>query len=183
MQIRRIVAGNDSSGKSVFLSDDFVPYAHEFEHLPGQAHARIWFSTTAPTTTPPDTEPTTADGPILPDVGGASFLIVQYAPDSVVFEPGFDGEAAGAEFAAHLPDLAQTMDPNAPGMHRTRTVDFGLVLDGEIWLELAGGEEKRLHRGDAVVQVAGRHAWRNKSDQPATVAFVLTGASDVPDAG
>lgn len=183
MKIRRVVAGTDSSGNSVFLSDDIVPNSHEFEHLPGQAHARVWFSAQAPTSTPPETEPTTDTGPILPEVGGASFLIVQYAPDSVAMQPEFDGSQAGAEFAHYLPDLATHMEPDAPGMHRTSSVDYGLVLDGEIWLELDGGAETQLHRGDTVVQIAGRHAWRNKSDRPATVAFVLTGASEGTTSG
>lgn len=183
MKIRRVVAGNDASGTTVFLSDDTVPYSHQFQNLPGQAHARVWHSHTVPTTTPPAEEPTSDDGPILAEPGGASFIIVQYAPDSVVFQEGFDGAAAGAEFAGKLPDLAASMDPDVPGMHRTRTVDFGLVVDGEIWLEVGGGEEKRLERGDTVVQLAGRHAWRNKSDRPATVAFVLVGASEPATAG
>ncbi|WP_172652519.1 cupin domain-containing protein [Rhodococcus opacus] len=178
MQIRRVVAGNDASGKTVFLSDDVVPYTHVYEHLRGQAHARIWHSHTTPTTTPPAEEPTSENGPILPEPGGTTFIIVQYAPDSVAFADDFDGAAAGGEFADKLPDLAASMDPAAPGIHTTRTVDLGLILNGEIWLELGGGEEKKLERGDTVVQIAGRHAWRNKSDHPATVAFVLAGASD-----
>lgn len=63
-------------------------------------------------------------------------------------------------------------------MHRTATVDYGIVLDGEIWLEVDGGEERLLTAGDTIVQLGGRHGWRNKSDRPATLAFVLTGAND-----
>ena len=177
MNVRRIVAGNDSAGRSVFLSDDVVPHSHVYQHLPGQAHARVWFNAGPPSTSVPSEETTSETGPIFPDVGGASFIVVQYAPDSVAMDPGFDGAQAGAEFAQYLPDLASHMDPDEPGMHRTQSVDFGIVLDGEIWLELDGGEQRQLTRGDTVVQLAGRHAWRNKSDQPATIAFVLTGAS------
>jgi cupin domain len=183
VQIRRVVAGTDADGTTRFLSDGPVPFSHVFQHLPGQAHARVWHSHTVPTTTPPAGETTADDGPILAEPGGASFIIVQYAPDSVAFQEGFDGAAAGAEFAGKLPDLAAAMDPAVPGMHRTQTVDFGIVLDGEIWLELGSGEETRLERGDTVVQLAGRHAWRNKTDRPATVAFVLTGATETGSAG
>lgn len=182
MQIRRVVAGNDQSGKAVFLSDDAVPFTHVYQFLPGQAHARIWHSHTTPTSAPPADEPTSDDGPILPEPGGASFIIVQYAPDTVYVQEGFDGAAAAGEFAEKLPDLFATMDPGGSGMHRTPTVDLGLVVDGEIWLELDGGEVKHLRQGDTIVQLAGRHAWRNKSDRPATVAFVLTGATDATDA-
>jgi quercetin dioxygenase-like cupin family protein len=56
-------------------------------------------------------------------------------------------------------------------------VDYGIVLEGEIWLEVDGGVQATLTRGDTVVQLAGRHAWRNKTGDPALVAFVLTGAA------
>lgn len=175
MKVRRVVAGNDATGRSVFLSDDVAPNTHDFEFLPGQAHARIWFASGDATTAVPAKEPTTNTGQMLPDPGGASFVVVQYAPDSVVTDQRFDGPNAGAEFATYAPDLAETMDINEPGMHRTHSIDYGIVLDGEIWLELDNGEQTQLHRGDTIVQLGGRHAWRNKSDRPATLAFVLTG--------
>ena len=62
------------------------------------------------------------------------------------------------------------------GMHRTPTVDYGIVLDGEIWLELDEGRSALLRQHDVVVQNGTRHAWRNKSNRPATLAFVLIGA-------
>ncbi|MEU4340835.1 cupin domain-containing protein [Nocardia sp. NPDC023852] len=105
-------------------------------------------------------------------------MIVQYAPDSVVADPRFDAARAGAEFATYAPDIAEASDPAVPGMHRTPSLDYGVVLDGEIWLELDDGTRTRLTRGDTIVQIAGRHAWRNKTDRPATVAFVLTGIGD-----
>jgi quercetin dioxygenase-like cupin family protein len=56
-------------------------------------------------------------------------------------------------------------------------VDYGIVLEGEIWLEVDGGVQAKLTCGDTVVQLAGRHVWRNKTGEPALVAFVLTGAA------
>jgi quercetin dioxygenase-like cupin family protein len=174
--IRRVVAGNDAGGKSVFLSDGVVPHSHAFKFMPGQAQTRVWFTAGPPTTTPPPKEPTSDTGPVVPGHGGASFVIVHYAPDSAVTEPGFDPERANAEFVTYAPDITAAMDPDDPGMHRTHSVDYGVVLDGEIWLELDDGAQARLTRGDTIVQLGGRHAWRNKTDRPATVAFVLTGA-------
>ncbi|WP_245439801.1 cupin domain-containing protein [Microvirga aerophila] len=63
-------------------------------------------------------------------------------------------------------------------MHRTCSVDYNIVLDGSIWLELDDGNETMLNQGDVVIQQATRHAWRNKGDRPATMAFVLVGASE-----
>jgi hypothetical protein len=177
VEVRRVVAGNDASGKSVFLSDGIAPHSHDFEFMPGQAQTRIWFTPGPATTTAPGGEPTSNTGPVVPGPGGVSFVIVRYAPDSVVTEPGFDAERVDTEFATFASDIAEASDPDEPGMHRTASVDCGVVLDGEIWLELDGGAQTRLSRGDTVVQLGGRHAWRNKTDRPATVAFVLTGAT------
>jgi hypothetical protein len=177
MQVRRVVSGNDARGKSVFLSDGPVPNSHDFEFMPGQAQTRVWFTAGPPVATPPGSEPTSATGPVIPGPGGASFVIVHYAPDSVVSDSRFDAEGVNAEMAQYAPDIAEAFDPAEPGMHRTPSVDYGVVLDGEIWLELDNGAQTRLTRGDTIVQIAARHAWRNKSDRPATVAFVLTGVS------
>ena len=62
-------------------------------------------------------------------------------------------------------------------MHTTPTVDYGVVLDGEVWLELDDGKTVHLKEHDVVVQNGTRHAWRNKGTKPATMAFVLIGAN------
>jgi hypothetical protein len=173
--VRRVVTGTDGAGKSVFISDGAVPNSHDFETMPGQAQIRVWFTPGVPSTKPPEAEPTDNHGPVIPGPGGASFVIVRYAPDSVVMSPEFDPTAAGQELATYAPDLANVFEPD--GMHRTRSVDYGVVLEGEVWLELDDGALVRLTPGDTVVQVAPRHAWRNKTQAPATVAFVLTGVS------
>jgi quercetin dioxygenase-like cupin family protein len=65
----------------------------------------------------------------------------------------------------------------APGaespMHRTETVDVGVVLEGETWLLLDDGSETRVGTGDAVVQRGTNHAWANRSDRPVRMLFVL----------
>jgi hypothetical protein len=68
------------------------------------------------------------------------------------------------------------MEPENPGMHTTPTIDYGFVLNVEIWLELDDGKTVHLKEHDVVVQNGARHAWRNKSDKPVTMAFVLIGA-------
>ena len=102
---------------------------------------------------------------------------VVFPPDSVMQRPEFDPMAAGAEYMEHLPNLADKFEVDAPGMHKTDTVDYAIVLDGEVWLELDDGKATRLGKHDVVVQNGTRHAWRNRSDKPVTMLFVLTGAS------
>jgi hypothetical protein len=177
MEIRRVVAGVDENGRSVVLSDGPAPCTLDYRYMPGQAHARIWRTDGAVSTKPPAEEPTSEPGPMLPVPGGASFLILQVAPDSFVTDPRFDPARSGEEFGTSAPDMAAVMEPDNPGMHRTATVDFGIVLDGEVVLELDDGAQTVLNRGDTIVQLGSRHAWRNRSDRPATVAFVLTGVT------
>jgi quercetin dioxygenase-like cupin family protein len=73
----------------------------------------------------------------------------------------------------------------APGaespMHRTETVDVGVVLEGETWLLLDDGSETRVGVGDAVVQRATNHAWANRSDRPVRMVFVLIDATMIDD--
>ena len=176
MKTRRVVTGKDETGRSVFLSDDVAPLAHEFEHLPGQGFVRLWRTEPGGVLKAKAEEPQTLTGPLLPAPDGTSFMLVSIAPDAVALSPTFDPAAVGAEFAAYVPDFAATFEPDAPGMHTTDTVDYGIVLDGEVWLELDDGAETRLTRGDVIVQFGARHAWRNKADRPAVVAFVLVGA-------
>jgi quercetin dioxygenase-like cupin family protein len=61
-------------------------------------------------------------------------------------------------------------------MHTTPTVDYGVVLQGEIVLDLDNGETTELGAGDVIVQNGVRHAWRNPTTEPATVFFVLMGS-------
>jgi quercetin dioxygenase-like cupin family protein len=61
-------------------------------------------------------------------------------------------------------------------MHFTDTVDYGILVDGEISLELDNGKTAALKPGDVVVQNGTRHAWRNRGDKAAKMVFVLIGA-------
>jgi len=62
-------------------------------------------------------------------------------------------------------------------MHVTPTIDYALVLDGELWLELDDRKTVRLFAGNIVVQQATRHGWRNNSGRSITIAFFMLGAS------
>jgi len=116
-----------------------------------------------------------SDAPLLPARGETTLLIVQFPPDAVFGAPDFDGARAGAEHVSFAPDFAARFEPDAPGVHTTDSIDYDIVLDGEIWLEL-DDETVHLSAGDVAVQNGTRHAWRNKGDRPATMAFVLVGA-------
>jgi quercetin dioxygenase-like cupin family protein len=75
-----------------------------------------------------------------------------------------------------LPGLLDAMEPDHPGMHTTDTIDFDIVLSGDVWLELDDGAEVKLSTGDCVIQNGTRHAWHNRSNAPTTMASALIGA-------
>lgn len=177
--LRRVVTGHDNTGASMVALDTAPPRSDAFQHIPGMMSRLLWATEPVPALPFTSADPTPAVTSIIPPGGATRFLVVTFPPDSVFAASGFDPAAAVAENLAISPGLAERFEPD--GMHATPTVDYGIVLDGEIWLELDDGHAELLHRHDAVVQNGTRHAWRNKSDRPATLAFVLIGAAIVSD--
>lgn len=177
MRVRRVVTIKNSSGKSVIASDGPSPAARALRHTPGFVSTPLWFTGAPPVMTVEASDPAAAFETLVPGPGATSFMIVTFPPDHVMASPGIDPAAAGAEFLEATPGIAHAMEPDNPGMHTTPTVDYGVVLDGEVWLELDDGKTVHLKPYDVVVQNGARHAWRNRGDKPVTMAFVLIGAS------
>ena len=99
-----------------------------------------------------------------------------FPPDTVMQNP-VDGVQAFNELSAALPGLIETFEPDNPGMHTTATIDYGIILDGELWLELDNGQSRLVRAGDVVIQSGTRHAWRNNSERIARALFVMIGVS------
>jgi mannose-6-phosphate isomerase-like protein (cupin superfamily) len=171
---RRIVTEN-VNGKSVVQSDEHMQ-AYQFKTVPGYEHTLIWVNPTTPDLSKQqkfDRYPDT----VVPGPGGTSLHFVTFPPGSVFADPSFDGEAAQDEALIRLRGLADHFEKEDPGMHKTNTVDYAVVYDGEIWLELDDSETLHLNRGDVVVQNGTRHAWRNRGIKPVTMLFFLNGAT------
>jgi mannose-6-phosphate isomerase-like protein (cupin superfamily) len=172
---RRIVTGN-RNGKAVVRSDEPL-LAYEFKTVPGYEHTLIWVNPAIPDLTKEqrfDSYPDSA----VPGPGGTSLHFVSFPPDAVFADPSFDGVAAQEEALIRLRGLADHFEKEDPGMHKTNTVDYSVVYDGGMWLELDDGETVHLKRGDVVVQNGTRHAWRNKGTKPVTILFFLNGARE-----
>ena len=176
MKIHRVVTARDAKGRSVFLSASAAPRTHDFVHIPGMAQTQIWATPPALSLDGNISDPTLGLTSLVPPLGGTLFTIVAFAPDSVFMGPDFDALAAAEETQRACPGMSELFESDNPGMHTTDTVDYGIVLEGEIWLELDEGHVQHLHKHDVVVQNGTRHAWRNKSEQTALVAFVMIGA-------
>jgi Cupin domain len=178
-KIRRIVTGHDSNGKSVLKSDGAPPRITDFVHVPGLVSRLVWATPPVPALPVAD-DPTPAVRSFVPPPGETRFVVVTLPPDAVFGRPDFDPATARAEHLRAEPGLAETFEPDSPGMHTTPTVDCGIVLEGEIWLELDDGRTVHLRRHDTFVQNGTRHAWRNRGDAPATFAVMLIGADRPP---
>lgn len=174
-QIRRVVTGNDASGAAGVALDAAPPRTDVFDTIPGLVSRMIW-ATSAESSIPFDgQDPTLSATSFVPSPGETRMLVLTFPPDSVFRSPDFDPQAAASENLKVSPGLAERFEPD--GKHTTPTIDYGVVLDGEIWLELEDGVETCLKPFDVFVQNGTRHAWRNKSDRPVTFAVVLVGAA------
>ncbi|MEW2398005.1 cupin domain-containing protein [Streptomyces sp. NPDC046862] len=176
MKVRRVLVAN-SDGKSRVVEDGEPPRATVAVETPGFEQTVVWHHPSVPELPYSGGDPTIATPTLLPGHGGTSCIVLTFPPDTVYADPAFDPAAAATETARNSPGIADLFEPDNPGMHTTPTLDYDVVLDGELWLELDDGEV-RLSAGDVVVQHGTRHAWRNRSDRPATLLAVLVGARD-----
>lgn len=172
---RRVVTGVDATGKSVFVNDAELDVV-TLTLLPGTAVSEVWASGVIPTARTSVASPGMAT--YFPSPGGVRYSLWTFPPEQSggPLPDGVDIGAALGELEATLPGLSAYMEPDSPGMHTTQTVDVGVVVSGEIDLELDDGAMTHLSAGDIVIQNGTRHAWRNRSGAPTTMAFVLIGA-------
>jgi len=173
-KLRRVVTGRNGAGKAIIVQNGVSPRVVTTETLPGLALVEVWATDEAPTlpVAPVDLTPTMTS--FVPGPGGTRFRIVQFPGAST---RAFDQEAFRREYLAKAPGLAEAMERQDSGMHTTDSVDYGVVISGEITLELDDGAMVSLKQGDCVVQNGTRHAWRNGKSAPCVMAFVLVGAT------
>ena len=169
--VRRIVTVDDEEGKSVAIADARCTDVRTDAARPGYASTRIWVTDKTPARIEVIRDTIDAPHTIEPPPGGSVCRIVTFPPDE-----SFRGKVSAKDiqsfFWAMGSPQASTYGPNAPHpyMQKTRTLDFCLVLEGEITLVL-DTEEVELKAGDTVVQRGTNHAWSNRSDRPCVIAF------------
>lgn len=173
-KIRRVVTGHDEGGRSVFIMDSDAPTVKEMDSMPGLALTDLWQTDGAPADNSGNAD--AADRPVVlePPANGTIFRIVEFPPDKAWRGTARAKEAFGSIGAGHAPD-AGSADPM---MHRTDTIDYLVVLKGEIWAILDTGEVC-LKQGDVMIQRGTNHSWSVRTDEPCLLAAVLVNAKPV----
>jgi quercetin dioxygenase-like cupin family protein len=158
-KVRRLVTGVDDAGKSVFLVDEVCP-GKVGQGVPTYVATDLWRTFESPVENGcPFIDPAAQEAKSVgPTTNGTIFRILELPPDK---DWRFDTD--GAE----IKPLA---------FHTTESIDYAIVLSGEIWAVL-DTEERLMKTGDVLVQRGTAHAWSNRSDEPAILAFILIGGT------
>ena len=175
-RFRRIITGHDAQGRSVILSDDASPHVMPIMNQSNFAVTDFWktASTPADNGTGTGKDPCSVPTQVAPPENGSVFRVVQFPPDQE-----WAAKAAAMGGSVAIDETAKAAHPGGPvrhaHMHRTRSIDYAIILSGEIWAIMDEGETKMV-AGDVLIQRGTNHAWANRSGAPCVVAFVLIDA-------
>ena len=173
-KIRRVVTAHDWDGRSVFVINGHAPAVKEMESMPGLALTDLWRTDGAPADNSGRED--AADRPVVlePPPDGTVFRIVEFPPDKAWRDRADARDAFESIGAGHAADRTSS----DPMMHKTSTVDYLIVLKGEIWAILDTGEVC-LRQGDVMIQRGTNHSWSVRTDEPCLLAAILVGADPV----
>ena len=178
--IHRVVTGHDAEGRAIVTSDGPLPTVVEIQAIPGTVFHEVWETRATPAPVDNGADPTTGPLKLPPPKQGTRIRFVDIPPDTDDFLA--KGAARMQEAFTQAGDAAaSTVRHNSPHplMHRTESIDYGIVIDGEMTLVLDDGEVL-LKPGSVVVQRGTNHAWANRSGRPCRMLFVLVDGAYEP---
>jgi len=168
--VRRVLTGQDAAGAAVIIEDGLAPAVRTVAERPGYRVTNLWatFGSPAPINDPDRVAELKG---VMPPAGGTVVRIIDFPPDSK--DPAERERAFNASFAHLFKDADhRPKDGQHPGMHKTESIDYAIVMEGEITAILEGVETV-LRAGDVLIQRGTNHAWANRSDGFARICFVL----------
>ena len=174
--VRRVVTGLDIDGRSTFIID--APTPHVFSRSKGSAIVHeLWETTATPADNRGNKDAIARSHRLMPPNNGSVFRVIEYPPDSerlaaIAHEEKLPDDGSGRAAAS------DRNNPRHAGFHKTSSIDYAIVLSGEIYAMMDDGEVL-LTAGDVLVQRGTNHAWSNRTSEPAVVAFVLIDAAPV----
>ena len=172
MGIRRVVAGHDENGKAIILSDGDA--ANVQQPTSTIESTLLWVTDSAPASNSGTTDTADQEIGIPPPPNGSIFRIVEFAPE------GKDGANEELEYLASV-GAEQHEGARHPGMHKTHSIDYAIIMSGEVDM-FVDEDEVHLKAGDVVVQRGNSHAWVSRGAEPCRIAFILIDAVPVADA-
>ncbi len=168
--IRRIVTGIDEQGRSCIVQDGASPAVFQPPERPGFRVTNLWRTVGSPTDVNAPDSIIEHHG-VLPPPGGTVIRIIDIPPEPA--DPEERKRAMKEAFAKLFPDADHRPDDaRHPGMHVTDTVDYAIVLEGEL-VAVMDKDETTMRAGDVLIQRGTNHAWANRSGKNARIAFIL----------
>lgn len=174
-QIRRVVTGKDETGKAIVLFDSTAGNVINSD-VTGVISTLLWVTDSTPASLAGNSDATDQPTGVHPPDGGTIMRVVEFIPEKEI-KYDFEARRAGNEAFGIIPEGPQRENPRHPSMHRSKSIDYGFVLSGEIDM-LLDDSEVHLKAGDAIVQRGTNHAWVNNGDEPCKIAFVLIDGKD-----
>lgn len=171
--IHRVVTGHDATGKAIVSFNGPLPVVVELAAFPGAFLHEVWNTTGAPAPIDNRADPTLGPLRLPPPTLGTRIRFTDFPPESP--ESLADAAARMKQAFAEVGDaeaLTVKSDSPHPMMHRTESVDYGIVIEGNITLVLDDSEVD-LAPGSVVVQRGTNHAWANRTGKPCRMLFVL----------
>ena len=170
--VRRVVTGHLPDGRSTVLFDASAP--NVTQRAAGNGSTLLWVSDESPAALPEGKDRAARKIGVPPPRQGTIFRLAE-------FPPGVGGEVRDNETLRRDfgigPDVARGHPPRHPAIHRTRSLDYVVVLEGEIDL-LLDDRDLKLKAGDVVVQQGTNHAWINRGDKTCRLAMVFVDAEE-----
>lgn len=174
-QIRRIVTGHDAEGKAI-VEMDGIATRRRVRADSGIASTLLWVTDESPVRMNLRQDRADREIGVPPPANGSILRIVDFPPVTSDTMKKLDQAAILAEMGANH-NASGGANAGNPFMHRTRSLDYAIVLEGEIDM-LLDDSEVHMKAGDVLVQQATNHAWVNRSDKPCRIAFVLIDGVD-----
>lgn len=173
--VRRVVTGHDAAGRAIIQSDSAAPRVQQIGGPAGPMFHEVWNTTATPVPIDAASGEPHEDGiKLAPPKGGTRIRVLDIPPEGDTIRTMTPEEARAhfAEVGAGDASAHSGSDTRHALMHRTETVDYGIVIEGELVLIMDEGETT-VRAGDIVIQRGTNHGWSNRSDRNCRIAFVL----------
>jgi mannose-6-phosphate isomerase-like protein (cupin superfamily) len=169
--VRRVVTGHDATGRAIVAIDGAAPNV-KLRKATGLTSTLLWVTDESPAGVSGNADEAQREIGVAPPPRGSIFRVVDFPPSADF--GAVDNEAMAREMGIGQTAATRALDGT---MHRTRSIDYAVVISGGIDM-LLDDSEVHLEAGDVLVQRGTNHAWVNRGKQTCRVVFVLIDAEE-----